>query len=98
MPGCQVIAGSTGMFKKIILSLGLLLFSIWLSATVAHAAMHLPNGCKQDVFLTITGKIGRTTNGAQNAYEMSEREFLALPTSTVTTSTPWTPSRSAAAR
>ncbi|WFU04673.1 hypothetical protein QA648_28310 (plasmid) [Rhizobium sp. CB3171] len=79
------------MLKNIIISLGLSLISCCLSAVVADAAVHIPSGCKQKVFLTISGKIGRTTNGAQNAYEMSEREFLALPASTVTTSTPWTP-------
>ncbi|MEF0943873.1 hypothetical protein [Rhizobium sp. BR 362] len=78
------------MFKRIIFSLGWLLIGICLYPLSANAAMHVPNGCKQHIFLTITGKIGKTTEGAESAYEMSEREFLALPTSTVTTSTPWT--------
>ncbi|QND44433.1 oxidoreductase (plasmid) [Rhizobium lusitanum] len=79
------------MSKKLVIALGLLLVGMWLSGDIANAATHIPKGCKPDVFLTISGKIGRTTNSANNAYEMSEREFLALPTSTVTTSTPWTP-------
>lgn len=79
------------MFKKTMLSFMWVMISACLIADVTHAAMRLPNGCKKDVFLTITGKIDRITNSSDGAYEMSEREFLALPTSTVTTSTPWTP-------
>ncbi|UWU23043.1 hypothetical protein N2601_08885 [Rhizobium sp. CB3060] len=79
------------MFKSRMLALGLPLVSIFFNGVVADAATRIPNGCRQNVFLTISGNIGKTTNGAKNAYEMSEREFLALPTSTVTTSTPWTP-------
>ncbi|WP_052211016.1 hypothetical protein [Rhizobium rhizogenes] len=79
------------MPKKLVIALGLSLIGIWLSADIANAAIHIPKGCTPDVFLTISGKIGRTTNSGNNAYEMSEREFLALPASTVTTSTPWTP-------
>ena len=86
-----MVAGLVDMSKKWLLALGLLLVSICLSAQVANAATHIPNKCKRDAFLTIAGKIGRTTNSANDTYEMSEREFLALPTSTVTTSTPWTP-------
>lgn len=79
------------MFKKTMLSFMWVMISACLIAGVTHAAMRLPNGCKKNVFLTITGKIDRITNTADGTYEMSEREFLALPTSTVTTSTPWTP-------
>lgn len=57
----------------------------------AGATALTPNGCKKGVFLTISGRIGKTTNNIDRTYELSEREFLALPTSTVTTSTPWTP-------
>jgi hypothetical protein len=53
--------------------------------------MRLPDGCKKDVFLTISGQIGKISNSADGTYEMSESEFLALPSSIVTTSTPWTP-------
>ncbi|NTI19912.1 oxidoreductase [Agrobacterium rhizogenes] len=91
MPDYKMVAGLVGMSKKLVIALGLLLVGIWLSADIANAAIHIPKGCTPDVFLTISGKIGRTTNSANNAYEMSEREFLALPTSTVATSTPWTP-------
>lgn len=78
------------MSKKWLLLLGLLVVSMWLSAEAANATTQIPKECKRDAFLTITGNIGRTTNSASNSYEMSEREFLALPASTVTTSTPWT--------
>ncbi|MGV1795316.1 hypothetical protein [Rhizobium sp. A37_96] len=78
------------MSKKVLFLVGLLLRACF-GSVVAQAAAHVPQGCRRDVFLTISGKIGRTTNSAGNAYEMSEREFLALSTSTVTTSTPWTP-------
>ncbi|MFW8609975.1 hypothetical protein [Rhizobium beringeri] len=80
-----------GVFKRTILSLILLVFSICLSTHLAYAATRMPNGCKKNVFLTISGQIGKMTNSADKTYEMSEREFLALATSTVTTSTPWTP-------
>ncbi|NTF65995.1 oxidoreductase [Rhizobium rhizogenes] len=79
------------MLKRTTLSFMWVMISACLIADVTHAAIRLPNGCKPDVFLTITGKIDRITNSADSSYEMSEREFLALPTSTVTTSTPWTP-------
>ncbi|MGG6898922.1 oxidoreductase [Rhizobium sp. BR 315] len=71
--------------------LSILVAGIWLGLGTANAAMHMPNGCKRDAFLTISGNIGKTTNGAKDSYDMSERELLALPTSTVATSTPWTP-------
>lgn len=64
---------------------------LWLSTGLANAGTHIPKGCRQNIFLTISGKIGKTTDTAGNAYEMSEREFLGLPQSTVTTSTAWTP-------
>lgn len=79
------------MSKKLVRTFGLLLTGIWLSTDWASAAVHVPKGCRRDVFLTISGKIAKTTDSANNAYEMSEHEFLALPASTVTTSTSWTP-------
>ena len=63
---------------------------LWLSTGLANAGMHIPKGCRQNIFLTVSGKIGKATDSAGNAYEMSEREFLGLPRSTVTTSTAWT--------
>lgn len=91
MPEYKLVAGSMNMSKKLVSAFGFLLVGIWLSTGPASAAAHIPKACKQDVFLTISGKIGKTTNVANNTYEMSEREFLALPTSAVTTSTQWTP-------
>lgn len=79
------------MSGKVVCVFGLIAIGLWLSAGVANATMHIPKGCTRNVFLTISGKIGKVTDGARNAYEMSEREFFALPSSTVTTSTPWTP-------
>ncbi|MGY5802426.1 hypothetical protein ACXHMN_13950 [Rhizobium sp. LEGMi12c] len=79
------------MSKKLVRIVGLLLTGIWLSTDWASAAVHVPKGCRRDVFLTISGKIAKTTDSANSAYEMSEYEFLALPASTVTTSTSWTP-------
>ena len=73
------------MLKGMRFSLVGLMIGAFLGADAAHAAMGLPNGCKKDVFLTISGKIERKTNSTDGSYEMSEREFLALPTSTVTT-------------
>ncbi len=79
------------MLKRMRLSLVGLMIGAVLGADATHAAMRLPNGCKKDVFLTISGKIDRKTNSADGSYEMPEHEFLGLPQSTVTTSTPWTP-------
>lgn len=79
------------MSGKSLRTFGLIAISLWLSAGVANATMHIPKGCRRNVFLTVSGKIGKTTNSANNAYEMSEHEFLALPASTVSTSTSWTP-------
>ena len=91
MPDYKTVVGLMNMSKKLVRALGFLLVGICLSTDLANAAAHIPKACRRDVFVTISGKIGRTTNSANNAYEMSEREFLALPTSTVTTSTQWTP-------
>jgi hypothetical protein len=91
MPDCEWVAGLLGMSKKLVCLVGWFLIGIWLSTDLASAAMHVPRGCTQNVFLTISGKIGKMTNSARNAYEMSEHEFLELPSSSVTTSTPWTP-------
>ena len=79
------------MSSKIGRAFALFLIGIWLNTGLGNAAIHIPKGCLPNAFLTISGKIGKTTNSAKNAYEISEREFLALPRSTVTTSTPWTP-------
>lgn len=80
-----------GIAKRTIASLIAVLFGAQLATATANATMLMPNGCKKDVFLTISGRIGKTTNKSDNSYQMSEEEFLALPVSTVTTSTPWTP-------
>ena len=69
----------------------LIVIGLWLGTGLANAGLHIPKGCTQNVFLTISGKIGKTMDVAGNAYEMSEREFLGLPRSNVTTSTAWTP-------
>ncbi|WP_168880018.1 oxidoreductase [Rhizobium sp. P28RR-XV] len=79
------------MSGKMVRAFALIVIGLWSSTGLANAAMRIPNGCTPGVFLTISGKIGKTTNSAANAYEMSEREFLGLPQSTVTTSTAWTP-------
>ncbi len=77
--------------SKAVFLLGFFLLVLSGGIEVASASMRIPKGCNRDVFLTISGKIGKTTNGAKDDYQMSEREFLALPASTVTTSTPWSP-------
>lgn len=79
------------MSRKMVRVFALFIIGIWLNTGLANAGPHIPKGCRQNVFLTISGKIGKTTDVADNAYEMSEREFLGLPQSTVTTSTAWTP-------
>lgn len=42
--------------------------------------------------LTISGGIHRANNPANQTYEFSDAEFLALPQSSITTATPWTAS------
>ena len=90
MPDYKTVVGSMSMSKKLVRAFGFLLVGIWLNTDLANAAVHIPKACRRDAFLTISGNIGRTTGGANNTYEISEHEFLALPTSTVTTSTQWT--------
>ena len=85
------VAGLLGISVKMFRAFALIVIGLWLSTGLANAGPHIPKGCRQNVFLTISGKIGKTTDSAGNAYEMSEREFLGLPQSTVTTSTAWTP-------
>jgi len=41
--------------------------------------------------LTVSGRIGRINNARIQAFEFSEASFLALPQSSITTSTAWTP-------
>jgi hypothetical protein len=43
------------------------------------------------VLLTVSGRIGRVNNDATDTYDFSEPDFLKLATTSITTSTPWTP-------
>ncbi len=79
------------MSRKMVRAFALMVIGLLLSTGPANAGLHIPKGCRQNAFLTISGKIGKTMDLAGNAYEMSEREFLGLPQSMVTTSTAWTP-------
>ncbi len=46
---------------------------------------------KPKALLTVSGLIGRVNNDISHTYDFSEAEFLQLPTTSITTSTPWTP-------
>ncbi len=46
--------------------------------------------CKPGVFLTVGGNVKSTTNSADKTYDFTEAELLAMPTSTIVTSTAWT--------
>ena len=41
--------------------------------------------------LTVSGRIGRVNNDTADTFDFSEAEFLKLATTSITTSTPWTP-------
>lgn len=77
--------------SKAVFLLSFLASAVWGNIDEVNASMRMPKGCNRDAFLSISGKIDKTTNSAKSSYEMSEREFLALPAVTVTTSTPWSP-------
>ena len=41
--------------------------------------------------LTVSSRIGRVNNDTADTFDFSEAEFLKLATTSITTSTPWTP-------
>ena len=41
--------------------------------------------------LTVSGRIGKVNNETTDTFDFSESEFLKLPTASITTGTPWTP-------
>jgi len=45
----------------------------------------------QGILLTVGGRIGKVTDEATRTYRFTEEEFLALPQSSITTRTTWTP-------
>ena len=55
------------------------------------ATARKPEMPKPKALLTVSGLIGRVNNEAAHTYEFSEAQFLKLATTSITTSTPWTP-------
>ena len=41
--------------------------------------------------LTVSGRIGRVNNATTDTFEFTEEAFLKLPTASIATATPWTP-------
>lgn len=51
----------------------------------------LPLALAPEPVLTVCGRIGRTNTARTPAYDFTDAEFLALPPSSITTATAWTP-------
>ena len=64
----------------------MLLGSMALAAIPSLARTRQPKA-----LLTVSGLIGRVNNETTDTYDFSEADFLKLATTTITTSTPWTP-------
>ena len=65
----------------------MLLTTLTLVTASAHAAF---GACKPGVFLTVGGNIKKFTNEKDKTFEYSEADYLALPPSSITTSTAFT--------
>jgi len=61
------------------------------AALPCPAATPKSEAFKPKPLLTVSGLIGRANNETAHTYEFSEAEFLKLPTTSITTGTPWTP-------
>lgn len=68
-----------------------LLGSIAWAALPGQAETRMAQGRKPKALLTISGLIGRVNNEAKHTYDFSEAAYLDLPTTSITTVTPWTP-------
>ena len=60
-------------------------------ATTRNPRALEPRALKPRALLTVSGLIGRVNNETAHTYEFSEAAFLKLATTSITTSTPWTP-------
>ena len=60
-------------------------------ATTRNPQMPKPSALKTKALLTVSGLIGRVNNETAHTYEFSEAAYLKLATTSITTSTPWTP-------
>lgn len=61
-----------------------------LAATLcASSAVAITNSCPRDAFLEVTGKV--RANASDGSFKFTEESFLALPATSLTTSTAWTP-------
>ena len=67
-----------------------MLGSMACAALPGLATMLKPETLKPRALLTVSGLIGRVNNETAHTYEFSEAEFLKLPTTSITTSMPWT--------
>ena len=66
-----------------------LVLTAWLTMgglRMAHSAKDT-----QGALLTVGGRIGKVNDEATKTYRFTEEEFLALPQSSITTATTWTP-------
>ena len=61
------------------------------AALPSSATTRKPQALKPRALLTVSGLIGRVNNEAAHTYEFSEAAYLKLATTSITTSTPWTP-------
>jgi hypothetical protein len=60
-------------------------------ATTRNPQTPKPSALKPRALLTVSGLIGRVNNETAHTYEFSEAAYLKLATTSITTSTPWTP-------
>ena len=58
---------------------------------VSAAIPRLPFAVGLEPLLTVSGRIGRINNARTQTFDFSDAAFLALPQSSITTATAWTP-------
>ena len=62
-----------------------------LGSMVLPALPILASVPQSKALLTVSGRIGRVNNDTADTFDFSEADFLKLATTSITTSTPWTP-------
>lgn len=58
--------------------------------SVPASSASIDDACKPSVFLTVAGNIGKFSDDSARTFELSEADILALPKTTLITSTEWT--------
>jgi hypothetical protein len=64
---------------------------LMLSSTAFAVLPSIATAAQSKALLTVSGRIGRINNSAADTFDFTETEFLQLGTTSITTSTPWTP-------